>query len=83
MIQADEPMKSEQVERAEQFLRELQDRICRAVEQADGQARFAEDAWTRPGGGGGRTRVLREGAVSASELLGDSPPTSPRVRGEE
>lgn len=56
-------MKSEQVERAEHFLRELQDRICQAVEQADGQARFVEDAWTRPAGGGGRTRVLRDGAV--------------------
>ncbi|WP_284321062.1 oxygen-dependent coproporphyrinogen oxidase [Dyella acidisoli] len=56
-------MKSEQVERAEHFLRELQDRICHAVEQADGQARFIEDAWTRPAGGGGRTRVLRDGAV--------------------
>jgi coproporphyrinogen III oxidase len=56
-------MKSEQVERVEHFLHELQDRICKAVEQADGQARFAEDAWTRPAGGGGRTRVLRDGAV--------------------
>ena len=56
-------MKSEQVESVEHYLRELQDRICRAVEQVDGQARFAEDAWTRPAGGGGRTRVLREGAV--------------------
>ena len=56
-------MKSEQVERVEHFLRELQERICMAVEQADGQARFIEDAWTRAGGGGGRTRVLREGSV--------------------
>lgn len=56
-------MKSEQVERVEYFLRELQDRICKAVEQVDGQACFVEDAWSRPGGGGGRTRVLREGAV--------------------
>ena len=56
-------MKSEQVETVERYLRELQDRICHAVEQVDGQARFVEDAWTRPAGGGGRTRVLREGAV--------------------
>lgn len=56
-------MKDEQVERVEHFLRGLQDRICEAVEQADGQSRFVEDAWTRPGGGGGRTRVLRDGAV--------------------
>ena len=54
---------SEQAERAETFLRGLQDRICAAVEQADGRARFVEDAWTREGGGGGRTRVLSEGDV--------------------
>ena len=56
-------MSSKQVERVEQFLRTLQDRICAVVEQFDGQAHFTEDAWTRPTGGGGRTRVLREGAV--------------------
>lgn len=56
-------MSSKQVERAEQFLRALQDRICEAMERVDGQARFVEDAWTRPAGGGGRTRVLRDGAV--------------------
>ncbi len=54
---------SEQAERAEAFLRKLQDRICRAIEHADGGARFVEDAWTREAGGGGRTRVLRDGAV--------------------
>ena len=54
---------SEQADQAESFLRELQDRICTALEQADGGARFADDAWTRAAGGGGRTRVLRNGAV--------------------
>ncbi|MGO4702909.1 oxygen-dependent coproporphyrinogen oxidase [Dyella sp. 2RAB6] len=54
---------SQQTDRVEQFLRELQDRICTAVEQLDGKARFVEDAWTRPAGGGGSTRVLRDGAV--------------------
>jgi coproporphyrinogen III oxidase len=56
-------MSSEQVERAEQFLQALQDRICEAVERIDGQAKFAQDVWTRPAGGGGRSRVMREGAV--------------------
>ena len=46
---------SEQADRAETFLRELQDRICGALEQLDGSARFVEDAWTRAAGGGGRT----------------------------
>lgn len=54
---------SQQADQVEQFLRELQDRICAAVEKLDGSARFEEDAWTRAAGGGGRTRVLREGAV--------------------
>ncbi|MBL8250686.1 MAG: coproporphyrinogen III oxidase, partial [Candidatus Competibacter sp.] len=50
------------------YLRELQDRLTGALETADGAATFGEDAWERPatGGalaGGGRTRVLREGAV--------------------
>jgi coproporphyrinogen III oxidase len=45
------------------FLRELQDRICAALEGADGGGRFQQEEWTRPEGGGGRTRVLKEGAV--------------------
>jgi coproporphyrinogen III oxidase len=45
------------------YLRELQDRICAALEQLDGAGRFREDAWTREGGGGGRTRVLADGGV--------------------
>jgi coproporphyrinogen III oxidase len=45
------------------YLTGLQDRICAAVEGADGAARFVEDAWTRSEGGGGRTRILRDGAV--------------------
>ncbi|MBK7984780.1 MAG: oxygen-dependent coproporphyrinogen oxidase [Candidatus Competibacteraceae bacterium] len=50
------------------YLRELQDRLTQALEAADGAAIFAEDAWQRPASdgalaGGGRTRVLRDGAV--------------------
>jgi coproporphyrinogen III oxidase len=45
------------------FLRELQDRICAALEGADGGGRFQQEEWSRPEGGGGRTRVLKEGAV--------------------
>jgi len=54
---------SEQTDRVDRFLRELQDRICRAIEAIDGSARFVEDAWQRPAGGGGRTRVLKGGGV--------------------
>ncbi|MDE1886137.1 MAG: oxygen-dependent coproporphyrinogen oxidase [Xanthomonadaceae bacterium] len=50
------------------YLHDLQDRICAALETADGGACFAEDAWTRPHTGaelrgGGRTRVLKDGSV--------------------
>src|SRR5262245_30094222 len=49
-------------DRAAAYLRSLQDNIVAALEGLDGQ-RFHEDAWDRPGGGGGRTRVLVEGDV--------------------
>jgi coproporphyrinogen III oxidase len=45
------------------FVEALQDEICAELERSDGGARFREDLWERPGGGGGRTRVLEEGAV--------------------
>lgn len=41
----------------------LQEQICLALEQADGTGKFVEDSWTRAEGGGGRTRVLTDGAV--------------------
>jgi coproporphyrinogen III oxidase len=43
--------------------RALQAEICAALERLDGSARFSEDGWERPGGGGGVTRVLEGGAV--------------------
>ena len=46
-----------------EFLGELQGRICAALEVADGTGRFGRDIWERPGGGGGTTRVLEEGAL--------------------
>ena len=59
------------------YLTGLQDRICAAIENADGEARFVEDAWTREGqggllGGGGRTRILRDGAVFEQAGIGFS-----------
>jgi coproporphyrinogen III oxidase len=45
------------------YLRQLQDRICQQLEAADGEGRFREDAWERPEGGGGRSRVLEGGAL--------------------
>ncbi|WP_461094924.1 oxygen-dependent coproporphyrinogen oxidase [Spirosoma gilvum] len=50
-------------ERITSFFLDLQDRICQALEVADGSGRFREDTWERPGGGGGRSRILSEGSV--------------------
>jgi coproporphyrinogen III oxidase len=65
-----QPQHSCDITAVKTFLLDLQDRICNAIEQADGQATFVEDAWDRdqaesPLGltGGGRTRVMTEGAV--------------------
>ena len=68
---ADTPL-SAQVSAVEAFLRALQDGICTEIEAADGRARFVEDAWQRPGGGGGRTRVLKDGAVFEQAGIGFS-----------
>lgn len=45
------------------YLLDLQDRICNALAAEDGGAQFVEDSWTRAEGGGGRSRVLANGAV--------------------
>ncbi len=64
------------------FLQQLQDRICASLEAADGEGRFQQDAWTRPEGGGGRSRVMKEGrvfeqaGVGFSEVSGASLPPS-------
>ncbi len=51
------------IQAIEAYLLGLQDRICDALEHADGGGRFREDAWKREAGGGGRTRVLGDGEV--------------------
>lgn len=77
------------LEQVKHYLRDLQDRICQALEQADGQARFQEDLWTREDGGGGRSRVLRDGnifeqaGVGFSHVYGSNlPPTASERRPE-
>jgi coproporphyrinogen III oxidase len=81
------------------YLLELQDRICRGLADEDGSAAFLEDDWSRDDeahepespvlGGGGRTRVLRGGAVfeqagvNFSHVTGASlPPSATAVRPE-
>ena len=63
------------------YLLDLQERICEALAAEDGQA-FQEDRWDRPGGGGGRSRVLEGGnvfekaGVNFSHVHGDGLPPS-------
>ena len=60
------------------FFQSLQDDICSALERADGGGAFREDSWERPGGGGGRSRVLsgnviEKGGVNFSAVHGRLP----------
>jgi len=45
------------------YLLDLQNRICQALENLDAERSFMEATWKREEGGGGRSRVLEEGAV--------------------
>lgn len=64
------------------YLVGLQSRICAELEELDGKARFARDAWERPGGGGGESRVMEDGevfekaGVGFSHVFGDQMPPS-------
>ncbi|MBE8964795.1 oxygen-dependent coproporphyrinogen oxidase [Nostocales cyanobacterium LEGE 12452] len=68
--------------RVSQFMKQLQDEITESLAKLDGVAKFNEDSWERPEGGGGRSRVLREGAifeqagVNFSEVQGSHLPPS-------
>ncbi len=80
---------SESIEHVKAWLLSLQDRICAALENADGEARFREDEWERAAGGGGRTRVIEngrvfeQGGVNFSHVFGNElPPAASRARPE-
>lgn len=45
------------------YFQQLQDSICQVLQQADGKETFREDHWQRPGGGGGRSRTIQNGAI--------------------
>lgn len=77
------------IEAVKNYLLDLQDRICAKVEQVDGVAKFEEDAWQRPQGGEGRTRVIAEGGliekggVNFSHVMGEQlPPSATAARPE-
>jgi coproporphyrinogen III oxidase len=77
-----------QIDSVKHYLQSLQDRIVAELEQLDG-GRFLDDRWEREGGGGGRSRVLRDGAifeqagVNFSHVFGAGlPPSATRDRPE-
>ena len=49
--------------RARTLLMGLQDSICQGLQALDGGGQFQEESWQRPEGGGGRSRVMKEGRV--------------------
>ena len=63
-----------------EWLADLQTRICTDLEEADGKGKFIADAWERPGGGGGLSRVItggniiEKGGVNFSAVWGKTPP---------
>lgn len=69
-------------ERVGQWMRQIQDEICQGLTAADGAGQFREDAWERPEGGGGRSRVItnggvfEQGGVNFSEVWGTQLPPS-------
>ncbi|KAB2075127.1 hypothetical protein ES319_A07G200200v1 [Gossypium barbadense] len=71
--------------RFQSMILEMQESVCGALEALDGAGKFKEDAWTRPGGGGGISRVLQDGAVfekagvNISVVYGVMPPEAYRA----
>ncbi|MAL21856.1 oxygen-dependent coproporphyrinogen oxidase [Xanthomarina sp.] len=64
-----------------QYIQALQNTITYKLEEIDGKAKFQEDLWERPEGGGGRTRVIEngqvfeKGGVNISAVHGELPET--------
>lgn len=74
-----------------QEFQKLQDFICNELERVDGKASFQQDLWTRDGGGGGKTRIIKEGnviekgGVNFSEVHGNITPmmkSNTEIKGE-
>lgn len=66
-------------EEIQEWFKTLQQDICEQLEYADGKGKFISDAWDRPGGGGGISRVLtgghiiEKGGVNFSAVWGKTP----------
>ena len=75
-------MSEVRIDAVKTYLLSLQDHICESLEKENGTATFYEDNWQRDAGGGGRTRVLTDGAaleqagVNFSHVFGNNLPPS-------
>jgi coproporphyrinogen III oxidase len=80
---------SDSRERVSQWMKKFQERVCQGLEAVDGVGKFQQDSWDRPEGGGGRSRVMRDGhvfeqgGVNFSEVWGDDLPPSILVQRPE
>ena len=69
------------------YIQNLQDQICKGLEDIDCSTKFREDLWERPEGGGGRTRVIEngnvfeKGGVNISAVHGKLPDTMQKMFG--
>jgi coproporphyrinogen III oxidase len=63
---------STEISQVRAYLLGLQDIICQTLEGEDASHHFTEDVWQRPEGGGGRSRVLTEGAIFEKAGVGFS-----------
>ena len=75
------------IDQVRDYLRSLQNRIVAELEQLDDEQTFKRDAWDRPGGGGGESRVLKNGGVfeqagvNFSHVFGNElPPSATKTR---
>lgn len=70
------------VSQVKAYLLALQEHICAKLEDADGEGKFVTDTWNRAEGGGGVTKVMKnggvieQGGVNFSHVFGEHLPPS-------
>ncbi|OWO84544.1 coproporphyrinogen III oxidase [Photorhabdus luminescens] len=75
-------MNTPNINQIKSFFLSLQDEICQQLERTDGKAKFTEQCWQREEGGGGRSRIMKEGTIfeqagaNFSHVSGDMLPLS-------
>ena len=75
-------LSEDSIQKVKNYLLDLQQSICSALEEEDGESKFVIEEWKRDAGGGGRSAVIEEGAViekggvNFSHVYGDGLPPS-------